>query len=1293
MNAPGNHARSLRRWLVPAFSLAVLVLFAGGGWFYMVQRDRLRTAAEENLEAFARFKVDQIVQWRSDRLGDAAIRMESPYSSGALAQWIAGSRGNGTERILSLFRSLRTHYRYRDILLVDTRGRAALSLNGQLGTLDPEALRALGVALRERRVLLSDLHSGTGESGPQIDAIAPLIDGNRDGSPAVGAVILRCDARDFLYPLLQVWPLPSRSGETLLVRRDGDDVLYLNDLRHRAHTALSLRIPLSREDTPAVAAVMGKQGVFYGKDYRGILVLSALKAVPDSPWFMVAKEDEAEVLAPSRFRAVLILALVLGIAAAAAAGGVALWQREEKTRYRARLLAETARRTSEERYRITLLSVGDGVITTDAQGKVELLNPVAEGLTGWLQEEARGKGLEEVFHIVNEDTRDPVENPAARVAREGLVTGLADHTLLIDRSGAEHSIADSGAPIRNEAGEILGVVLVFRDVTSDLRNRRERETTLQLLRLLNEPNLTHELIQNITRLLQTWSGCEAVGVRLKAGDDYPYFETRGFPAEFVEAETFLCGRDPAGRVVMDGEARPALDCMCGNVLRGRFDPRQPFFTARGSFWSNGTTDMLARTTETDRQARTRNRCNRQGYESVALIRLRTGDETLGLLQLNDRRKGWFAPELITFLENAADQIAIGLSQRRTEAALKESEAHYRSLFENMLNGFAFCRMLFEGDRPRDFIYLDVNLAFEKLTGLKNVVGRKVSEVIPGIQETDAGLLETYGRVALTGVPERFETHVEALQMWFSISVYSPRKGYFVAVFDVITERKRTEAARQLLASAIEQAAEMIVITDPLGAIQYVNPAFESVTGYAKEEVLGRNPRILKSGEHDASFYEDLWNTIAGGKAWAGHFINKKKDGTRYTEDATISPVHDAAGRIVNYVAVTRDSTHERHLEEQLRQAQKMESVGRLAGGVAHDFNNMLQVISSYVELSLAHVDSGQALHKNLQQIQKAAQRSADLTGQLLAFARKQTVSPKVLDVNDAVARMLKMLQRLIGEDIDLAWMPGHAAGRVRIDPSQLDQILANLAVNARDAIAGVGKLTIGTDTVVIDEAYCADHPGHVPGAFVLLTVSDNGSGMSKETLSHIFEPFFTTKGVGEGTGLGLATVYGIVNQNNGFINVYSEPKQGTTFKIYLPRYEGEEAAAPGPASADEPPRGTETVLVVEDEAAILELSGLMLENLGYTALAARTPAEAIRLVTEHTEAIDLLITDVVMPQMNGRDLALLITELKPGLKVLFMSGYTADVIAHQGLLDEGVSFVSKPFSMNALAEKIRAVLG
>jgi two-component system cell cycle sensor histidine kinase/response regulator CckA len=1045
------------------------------------------------------------------------------------------------------------------------------------------------------------------------------------------------------------------------------------------------------EDLSAMAALKVDQITQWRSERLGDAAV--LRAVPGSPWFVVAREDAAEILAAWRSRSILRIAMLFVLLAAAAAAFVAVWQRDQKNRYRLQYESEAMRRAAEERYRITLLSVGDGVISTDADARVQLVNPVAESLTGWRQEEACGKRLEEIFQIMNEETRQPVENPVSRVMREGTVVGLEKDSLLVDREGRERSIADTAAPIRDRDGRVVGTVLVFRDVTGELRERRERETTLNLLRLLNTHNLTHELVRDITGLLQTWTGCDAVGVRLKHGDDFPYYETRGFSGDFVEAERYLCERDARGNIIRDDAFNPVLDCMCGAVLRGRFDPKQPFFTSRGSFCSNCTTDLLATTTETERQGRTRNRCNGEGYESVALIPLRNGNETLGLLQLNDRRRNQFSPELISFLESAAVQIAIALSQRQAQAAQKESEEHYRSLFENMLNGFAFCRMLFKEGRAEDFIYLDVNGAFETLTGLKDVVGRRASEVIPGIRESDPGLLETYGRVALTGRPERFETYVAAMDMWFSISVYCPRREHFVAVFDVITERKKIEAAHQLLASAVDQAAEMIVITDPAGSIQYVNPAFEDVTGYSFDEVKGKNPSILKSGEHAPDFYKGLWNTITGGNTWKGHFVNKRKDGTRYSEDAAISPVRGPDGAIVNYVAVKRDDTREHHLEEQLRQAQKMESIGRLAGGVAHDFNNMLQVINSYAELSLTQVEDGNPLARNLQQIRKAARRSADLVGQLLAFARKQTVSPKVMDVNDAVAGALKMLQRLIGEDIELIWKPGASAGRIKIDPSQLDQILANLAVNARDAIAGVGKLIVETEHVTIDQEYHVLHPGFAAGEFAMLALSDTGSGMSRETMSHLFEPFFTTKEVGKGTGLGLATVYGIIKQNNGFIDAYSELGRGTTFRVYLPKIIEQPADITTEVVDAELFKGTETILVVEDETAILELSKTVLEGLGYTVLSACTPVEALQVAADYSAPIQLLITDVVMPQMNGRDLADRLTEMKPGLRSIFMSGYTADIIAHQGVLEQGVHFIPKPFTVVDLAKKVRQALG
>ena len=380
------------------------------------------------------------------------------------------------------------------------------------------------------------------------------------------------------------------------------------------------------------------------------------------------------------------------------------------------------------------------------------------------------------------------------------------------------------------------------------------------------------------------------------------------------------------------------------------------------------------------------------------------------------------------------------------------------------------------------------------------------------------------------------------------------------------------------------------------------------------------------------------------------------------------------------------------LEGKLQQAQKMESVGRLAGGVAHDYNNMLSVIIGYTELALGQVEPDQPLHADLQEIFTAAKRSSEITRQLLAFARKQTISPEVLDLNKTVEGMLKMLRRLLGEDIDLAWLPKPGLWPVRMDPAQIDQILANLCVNARDAISGVGKITIETATVTFDEAYCSDHAGFVPGDYVLLVVSDNGCGMDRDTLPKIFEPYFTTKGVARGTGLGLATVYGIVKQNQGFINVYSEPEKGTSIHIYLARHLGQ-AVAPRDESPTEIPMGHgETVLVVEDEISVMKLTKNILEGLGYSVLVAATPGKAMELTEKQAGEIHLLITDVVMPEMNGRDLSKRLLSFYPDLKCLFMSGYTANVIAHQGVLDEGVHFIQKPFSRRDLAVRVREML-
>jgi len=859
----------------------------------------------------------------------------------------------------------------------------------------------------------------------------------------------------------------------------------------------------------------------------------------------------------------------------------------------------------------------------------------------------------------------------------------------------------------------------------------------------------------------------------------------------------------------------------------------------------------------------------------------------------------------------------------------------------VLNGVASCQMVFEQDRPVDFIYLAVNERFHTLTGLKDVAGRRASEVIPGLRESDPELFEICGRVASTGTPERFEGFVVALEMWFLVSVYSPKQGHFVAVFDVttkrdaaddvlraseasyrtlfekssdgilmadietkmfrhanpavarmlgyseselctmsiadihpteslqhvlaefeavscgekflaadipclkkdgtivyadisatpvmmdgramsagffrdvterrrgrhaleaseiryrrlfeaakdgilildadsgkivdvnpflmaltgysradflgqqlwefgmfedlaaskvsfvelqtnayvryddlplrardgrkldvefvsnaygvggrkviqcnirdITTRKRVDAERDRLTMAMSQAGEAVYVTDAHGDIVYVNPAFETVTGYSQAEVLGRNPRLLKSGVQDEAFYRTIWETIHADKVWRGRLVNKKKDGTIYTQDGTIAAVRDAAGVITSYVAVARDITQQLQLEAQFLQAQKMEAVGRLAGGVAHDFNNVLSVILSYAEMICADLKPDEPLRADVEEIKQAGWRATALTRQLLAFSRQQVLEPRVLSLAKIVTGLEKMLRRLLGADIELTILAASDAWNVMADAGQIEQVLMNLAVNARDAMPQGGGLTIETTNVELDDDHVRAHNDLPAGAYVQLAVSDTGIGMDLETQARIFEPFFTTKERGKGTGLGLATVFGIVKQSGGHIWLDSEPGKGTTFKICLPNVRGIVEVREPEQSAPES-RSSGTILLVEDDDQVRAVAADILRRCGYAVLEAPNGGEALLICEQHQAKIHLLLTDVVLPRMSGRQLAERLAPMRPEMKVLFMSGYTDDVVLQHGIQDSGVAYLQKPLTPTALTGKVRQLL-
>jgi PAS domain S-box-containing protein len=637
---------------------------------------------------------------------------------------------------------------------------------------------------------------------------------------------------------------------------------------------------------------------------------------------------------------------------------------------------------------------------------------------------------------------------------------------------------------------------------------------------------------------------------------------------------------------------------------------------------------------------------------------------------------------ITHIEDVSERKA-------AEEALRESEHRHRVIFENSPLGMI--RFNTEGvivDCNDKFVQL-MGSSREKIIGF-NTARRSSEKMQKALQKALAGEDAVFedGYTSVTGGKSNF------LRAVFSPVSPGQPATEVIATLEDISERRRAELAMQesekKWRAVFERSPVGIMLMDDDSVVLECNQFFADIFGAERKRYIGlrlldklpdglvRQSLVAALADENIHHYEGAYTSILSGKKL---FINITSE--KIAPDLLIAVIIDITEQ--REAALAQEK-----LQAQFLQAQKMESVGRLAGGVAHDFNNMLGVILGHVEMALDHLGPEEPLHEDLLEVQKAAQRSAELTRQLLAFARKQTVSPKVLDLNETVEGLFKMLRRLIGEDIELIWKPGKRLWPVKVDPSQIDQILANLCVNARDAISGVGSIVIETSNCEITEDNRP--PDAEAGRYVVLTISDNGCGMDRETQEHLFEPFFTTKEIGQGTGLGLATIYGIVRQNGGFLKVQSEPGQGATFRIYLPV--GPETDSPVTRAVDQPPprRGVETILLVEDEPSILSVGRRMLEKLGYQVLAASTPEEALDLAEKHKGGIDLLLTDVVMPQMNGRELAARLTDRWPNLKCLFMSGYTADMIAHHGVLAEGVQFIQKPFSKAELSAKICEVL-
>ena len=597
-----------------------------------------------------------------------------------------------------------------------------------------------------------------------------------------------------------------------------------------------------------------------------------------------------------------------------------------------------------------------------------------------------------------------------------------------------------------------------------------------------------------------------------------------------------------------------------------------------------------------------------------------------------------------------------------------------------------------------FVYLNpASLKLLKADSAGRLLGNSIMTVVhPDSRELVTSLLEMSNEQAISsqireGKLLKLDGSVAFVEVSSMPIAFKGQPAIQTIVKDV-TGLRELQKEMHLRIAALNSAGNAIVITDREGYIVWANPAFESLSGYALDEVTGRNPRdLIASGKQRLPFYQDMWDSILAGNVWHGELVNRRKDGSLYDESMTITPVRNDRGEITNFVAVKQDITARKLLEEKLLQSQKLEGIGQLAGGVAHDYNNILNVVVGYSDLLKRKLPEDDPSRQPLEAILAAARRGADLTRQLLAFARKEIVSPQVVSVNSAIESIMNMLHRIIGENLRLVFIPENGLWNVKIDPTQFDQIVVNLVTNAKDAIDDVGTITIRTFNKKFSNGDVPQGTRLTPGEYVVVEFEDSGRGIDAQTLKRLFEPFFTTKPKGHGTGLGLSTVYGILRQNGGSIEVKSEIGKGSKFTVYVPRFAGAVKSIEL-LPADESVKGTETVLVVEDQTDLLNLTRAFLEGCGYNVITAAGPIDAEVLSRSYSGEIHLLLTDIIMPKMSGRELSERISMRRQGLRTLYMSGYGSDNLVEGEKGGNPNDFIQKPFELTELALRIRQVL-
>jgi PAS domain S-box-containing protein len=1091
-----------------------------------------------------------------------------------------------------------------------------------------------------------------------------------------------------------------------------------------------------------------------------------------------------------------------------------------------RYQAETRLQNQQEAMKAILNTTMDGYCLTDMDGHFLEVNDAYSRMTGYSKEELLQMS---VYDMESGQSKEEILENARRIRDQGAEYFEGTHRC---RDGRTVPVELSANYLPIAGGRIFSFL---RDITERKRIEEERLVTLQLLELINGSNNLHGLMQSATLLLRDWSGCEAVGIRLRQKDDYPYFETRGFPPEFVAAENYLCMLDPNGVALRNSDGNPLLECMCGNILCGRFDPAQPFFTQYGSFWSNSTTMLLATTTDADRKARTRNRCNGEGYESVALIPLRVGSVTYGLVQVNDHCRDRFSPENLSLLERLASSLALAVAHRLAQEDVRKSESRFRTIADYTIDweswmgtngrlqwvnpavekttGYTANECLAMADYPLPIaskedreeiaekviaakaggridnfefrilrkdgsirwgmlsgqpIYNETGQSLGYRSSVRDITDRKDAE--DRLITSEAELMAIYENVPIlmclldedrrvvrintagaqfAGVPESellgrrggeilgclhatddvrgcgFGPTCDRCQMRMAVQktidtgercsvteveVAQARNGKMstawlngsTARLDIkgqtrvllciedVSERRLSTKRVEEQAALLDVSSDCILVCDLDGRVQYMNRSAEELTGRTLAEARQEGTERILNPRAPDKFVEAFQEAIAQG-VWNGELLVQDRLGKQVISDCRWALVRDPQGAPRSVLMVNSDVTARKQLEAQYLRAQRLESLGVLASGIAHDLNNVLSPLlmgGSILESSLKDKDS-RAILKTMTD---AARRGADTVKQLLTFARGSEGKKVPVRPRHLLQEVGRLLQQTLPKNIQVYTDFVATPHRLMADPTQLHQVLMNLCVNARDAMPDGGVLSITAENTTMDESSRNIHPKAAPGDYVLFKVADTGSGIAPEAIDRIFDPFFTTKPQGKGTGLGLATTLGIVEGHGGFILVDNQPDSGTVFRIYLPAMpQAIETETESTEQAFLQGQG-EHILIVDDEQGIRSLVHDVLIRNGYQALVAGSVPEALELFRIHRNTIRVVLTDMMMPFVDGRDLVIHLRTLNPSLKIIAFSGLATDSIQKEVMALGANAFLHKPVETNRLLSVLHELL-